>query len=374
MIADVPFIPKGYESLADAVARVGKSFFGKEWTGDESYSNASKSDEQIIHDFKEQAAARFAEACATAWGPDWWIRSGDRRADLGQIWRTPRINFEPDVHFSEARIEQLRVALNEPPDDAELDTLLQFDSNLLLAVREREFRSRAVARQIIDMAISAAEGHPPPTPWPSGYLTPDGELPFMTPEQVQGLLQEEASLVAAYGSHRVRWTAVTEWIKRECEAGDVGALIIHEGRRVAVPTDIWPSPDRIIQMNLWENGTAILKFYGGGGAMRDIKGGVLINSAELNGSLAQRLVGTDEVSSQPLRTGAPGRPTSRHLVEQEFKVRANAGRLEDTLADEAAFLSRWLQETHPNAAPMTERTVQNSIRVAYRQQRSASTK
>jgi hypothetical protein len=66
------------------------------------------------------------------------------------------------------------------------------------------------------------------------------------------------------------------------------------------------------------------------------------------------------------RTGAPGRPTSRHLVEREFRRRAEADDVCDTLRKEALTLSRWLETAHPGYAPMRPKTVENCIREEYR--------
>lgn len=65
------------------------------------------------------------------------------------------------------------------------------------------------------------------------------------------------------------------------------------------------------------------------------------------------------------RTGAPGRPSSAHLVKQEFQRRADAGELCDSLTQEAEYLSRWLVATFPNAPPMTQKTISNKFRAEY---------
>ena len=65
------------------------------------------------------------------------------------------------------------------------------------------------------------------------------------------------------------------------------------------------------------------------------------------------------------RSGAPGRPTSAHLVKAELKRRATAGELCASLASEAEHLSQWLTSQHPNAPGMTKKTISNSCRDAY---------
>jgi len=68
------------------------------------------------------------------------------------------------------------------------------------------------------------------------------------------------------------------------------------------------------------------------------------------------------VSETTYTTGGQGRPTSRHLVEVEAKLRIAAGELPKSLAEFAKSLSGWLSETHPAAAPMTPKTIENRIR------------
>ncbi|MDI2103928.1 hypothetical protein [Bradyrhizobium sp. Mp64] len=65
------------------------------------------------------------------------------------------------------------------------------------------------------------------------------------------------------------------------------------------------------------------------------------------------------------KTGSPGRPSSRHLVEAEFKERVKGNRTESSLKAEAKVLSAWLREKHPTLTPMTVKTVENSIRLDY---------
>ena len=68
----------------------------------------------------------------------------------------------------------------------------------------------------------------------------------------------------------------------------------------------------------------------------------------------------------PYRTGAPGRPTSRGLVAAEFERRRDAGEVLDTLAAEAKALQKWLAKVHQTAPRMTDKTIKNVIRPAYR--------
>ncbi len=65
-------------------------------------------------------------------------------------------------------------------------------------------------------------------------------------------------------------------------------------------------------------------------------------------------------------TGAPGRPTSRHLVASELKRRAADQQLEASLAAEAQYLADWLAVAHPDAPPMRQKSVENALRSDYK--------
>jgi hypothetical protein len=72
---------------------------------------------------------------------------------------------------------------------------------------------------------------------------------------------------------------------------------------------------------------------------------------------------TDDVL---FRTGAPGRPTSMHLIEAEFERRQSGSELKPSLAMEAEFLHRWLKTTYPGAPSASPRTIEGKIRAQYR--------
>jgi hypothetical protein len=72
-----------------------------------------------------------------------------------------------------------------------------------------------------------------------------------------------------------------------------------------------------------------------------------------------------------LRSGMPGRPAkSRHLIEDEFRRRATAGELADSLTVEADVLLEWLRSAHPHYPRPTTRTIENYIRDEYRRQKT----
>ena len=86
-----------------------------------------------------------------------------------------------------------------------------------------------------------------------------------------------------------------------------------------------------------------------------------------------RLRSPDKSSPDPHATGLPGRPPKlKHLIEQEFRRRAEAGEVCSSLAAEARALRDWAAESHPKAPTPTEKTIANNIRDPYRQHGSRS--
>lgn len=65
-------------------------------------------------------------------------------------------------------------------------------------------------------------------------------------------------------------------------------------------------------------------------------------------------------------TGAPGRPSSMHLIKPEFQRRADAGTIEKSLNKESKALVAWLTATHPAMPSLTPKTVANNLREEYR--------
>ena len=65
-------------------------------------------------------------------------------------------------------------------------------------------------------------------------------------------------------------------------------------------------------------------------------------------------------------TGAPGRPSSMHLIKPEFQRRVENGTIEESLNKESKALVAWLTTTHPTMPPLTPKTVANNLREEYR--------
>ncbi len=67
------------------------------------------------------------------------------------------------------------------------------------------------------------------------------------------------------------------------------------------------------------------------------------------------------------RTGAPGRPTSMHLIFDELERRADRGTIERGVGKEARALVAWLTSEHPMQPRPKPKTVENQIRIRYRE-------
>jgi hypothetical protein len=70
--------------------------------------------------------------------------------------------------------------------------------------------------------------------------------------------------------------------------------------------------------------------------------------------------------AEPLRSGAPGRPTSRELILGELARRAAEGLLEERVGQQAHVLGRWLSDTHPSHPGGKQTTIENIIRREFR--------
>jgi len=83
---------------------------------------------------------------------------------------------------------------------------------------------------------------------------------------------------------------------------------------------------------------------------------------------AQKITKAPSVpNSEPVpETGAPGRPSSMHLIKPEFQRRADAGTVEKSLNKESQALVAWLKVTHPAMPSLTPKTVANNLREEYR--------
>jgi hypothetical protein len=69
-------------------------------------------------------------------------------------------------------------------------------------------------------------------------------------------------------------------------------------------------------------------------------------------------------------TGAPGRPTSIQLVRAEYLSRRSKGLSLRTITEEAAALSKWLRQTHPDAPQLKPKTIKNNLASDFRATRA----
>ena len=61
------------------------------------------------------------------------------------------------------------------------------------------------------------------------------------------------------------------------------------------------------------------------------------------------------------KTGAPGKPSSMHMVLAEFARRRTSDECANSRSEEAAVLSHWLRVQHPTAPQCTPKTILNKL-------------
>lgn len=66
------------------------------------------------------------------------------------------------------------------------------------------------------------------------------------------------------------------------------------------------------------------------------------------------------------RSGAPGKPSSMHLVEQEFEARCARGEVEASISREAQVLYEWRLMMHPSSLKLTAKTIRVRIAASFR--------
>jgi hypothetical protein len=75
--------------------------------------------------------------------------------------------------------------------------------------------------------------------------------------------------------------------------------------------------------------------------------------------------------SSSFTTGAPGRPTSMHLVEVEYRVRCERGEAKTSIGAVAKELAEWLHDKHPNVPQLKPKTIANNLRGEHRKRINA---
>jgi len=80
-------------------------------------------------------------------------------------------------------------------------------------------------------------------------------------------------------------------------------------------------------------------------------------------------IGQDATKAPPhiRHTGAPGRPSSMHLVEAEYRARWHRGEAEASIGAEAKTLAEWLQNKHPHVPRLRPKSIANRLRHEHRE-------
>lgn len=85
---------------------------------------------------------------------------------------------------------------------------------------------------------------------------------------------------------------------------------------------------------------------------------------------APEAVKSPSAEVDPYRTGLPGPRSGIPLVLAEHRQRLAAGEAETSVTAEANYLCRWFAKNHPNAPPLSTKTIENRIREQHRKRRS----
>ena len=79
-----------------------------------------------------------------------------------------------------------------------------------------------------------------------------------------------------------------------------------------------------------------------------------------------RFDGRQKPQAPAYSSGAPGRPTSIHLVRAEFEARHLRRETAASITLEASALAEWLRKEHPGASPLTSKTIKNQLSGDFR--------
>ena len=69
----------------------------------------------------------------------------------------------------------------------------------------------------------------------------------------------------------------------------------------------------------------------------------------------------DSPLSEPYRSGLPGRPSSKQLIDSELREKWSAGERHDSMREWASVLRDWLAKHYPNAPQSGEKAILNNI-------------
>ena len=87
---------------------------------------------------------------------------------------------------------------------------------------------------------------------------------------------------------------------------------------------------------------------------------ILVPLADFNSWIKTQVSSRRETLVELMHSGAPGRPSSMHLVIAEAKRRIAAKKLPDLKTQFGKQLSEWLKADHPGCPPVTQKTVTNN--------------
>jgi hypothetical protein len=79
-----------------------------------------------------------------------------------------------------------------------------------------------------------------------------------------------------------------------------------------------------------------------------------------------------ETSTVAPTSGAPGRPSSMHLIEDEHRARWERGNALPGVAAEARALHDWFRKAHPDKKPPKAGTIENRIRHEHRRRKATA--
>lgn len=173
--------------------------------------------------------------------------------------------------------------------------------------------------------------------------------------------------LAWIGDYRPDWDA-RDALNWAVDEGPLGLFVERNGEALRLPTDdignllfsdVWPQtwlqdgrmPSAPIKPELEE---WVREYHP---ELVRLRGQRLLFSEEVLRSLY-----STEPGPVPLeRAGAPGRPSSMHLILNEFERRRAAGSCENSRSAEAERLAAWLKETHPDNPRATAKTIRNAL-------------
>lgn len=207
----------------------------------------------------------------------------------------------------------------------------------------------------------------PPDPVPAGKVPLTHCIGYLAARFGDNRLVQPISLFEHEETGELRWDPPPSEIKGAIEAySGMTLLALRAGYLTAfvgesgqiLPPDFWQWSEALecLRTGSWRNTRLLvdrdeLRRLGDDVLAQDGKSG--------NGEDPEQ---TADGASAIYRTGAPGRPTSVALLRKELARLAAAGRTWPTKDACSKELSAWLAKEHPEAPPMTQKTILNKLR------------